>query len=85
VTVVSSHYPYSAPVVELINTYYGRADLPIGVPKQLGASIHRGSRYASKLAAEFPHRVRSNGSNDEAADAVEVYRRILAHSRTPAC
>jgi hypothetical protein len=75
-TMVSSHYPYSAAVVDIINTYYGRPELPIGVPKQPGASIHRGSRYASGLAAEFPHRVRSN---DAAPDAVEVYRRILVN------
>jgi hypothetical protein len=38
-TVVSSHYPFSAAVVDVINTYYGRPDLPIGVPKGPGASI----------------------------------------------
>jgi inosine-uridine nucleoside N-ribohydrolase len=74
-TVVSSHYPYSAAAVDVINIYYGRPDLPIGVPKQPGASIHRGSRYARQIAAEFPHRVRNNY---EAEDAVAVYRRILA-------
>jgi inosine-uridine nucleoside N-ribohydrolase len=74
-TVVSSHYPFSAPAVDVINTYYGRPELPMGVPKLPGASIHRGSRYAEGLAREFPHRVRSNA---EAPDAVEVYRRILA-------
>jgi inosine-uridine nucleoside N-ribohydrolase len=74
-TVVSSHFPYSAAAVDVINTYYGRPDLPIGVPKRPGASIHRGSRYARQLAEEFPHSVRSNY---EAEDAVTVYRRILA-------
>jgi hypothetical protein len=74
-TVVSSRFEWSAPATDVINTYYGRPDLPIGVPKGEGASTHRGSRFARELAEEFPHRVRSN---DAAPDAVEVYRRILA-------
>jgi inosine-uridine nucleoside N-ribohydrolase len=74
-TMVSSHYPRSAAAVDVINTYYGRPELPIGVPKRPGASTHRGSRYASGLAQEFPHRVRSN---HDAEDAVDVYRRLLA-------
>lgn len=74
-TMVSSHFPYSAPAVDVINTYYGRPDVPIGVPKMLGASIHRGSRYAEGLAREFPHDLLSH---EQAPDAVEVYRRILA-------
>src|SRR5687768_10367927 len=32
-TVASSKNPWSAPCVDAINTYYGRGDLPIGVPK----------------------------------------------------
>jgi inosine-uridine nucleoside N-ribohydrolase len=74
-TMVSSHYPWSAAAVDVINTYYGRPHLPVGVPKRPGASTARGSRYAHQLAQEFPHRVRSN---HEAEDAVAVYRRILA-------
>lgn len=74
-TMVSSRFPYSAPAVDVINTYYGRPDLPIGVPKGEGASVDRGSRFARELAEEFPHDVESNAA---AEDAVEVYRRILA-------
>ena len=74
-TMVSSRFEWSAPAVDVINTYYGRPDLPIGVPKGAGASTDRGSRFARQLAEEFPHDVRSN---EEAEDAVDAYRRILA-------
>jgi hypothetical protein len=74
-TIVSSRFEWSAPAVEVINTYNGRPDLPIGVPKGEGASTDRGSRFARQLAEEFPHRIRSN---EEAPNAVAVYRRILA-------
>ncbi|MBN1347106.1 MAG: nucleoside hydrolase [Phycisphaerae bacterium] len=75
-TVVSSRFPWSAPCVEAINRYYGRAGLPIGAPKTAWADTGgRGSRYARQIAERFPTRLRSN---DDAPDAVEVYRRVLA-------
>jgi hypothetical protein len=74
-TVVSSHYPYSAPCVEAVNRHYGRGDLPIGAPKQKGASIHRGSRYAKAIAERYDTSLKTN---DDADDAVDVYRRVLA-------
>ena len=74
-TVVSSHYPYSAPCVEAINRYHGRGDLPIGAPKQPGAPIDRGSRYARAIAERYDTTL---ATNDDADDAVDVYRRVLA-------
>ena len=73
-TVVSSHYPYSAPCVKAVNTYYHRTNLLIGAPKKPGADINRGSRYAKQIAEEFPSEIKTN---DDASDAVSVYRRIL--------
>ncbi|HWI58536.1 MAG TPA: hypothetical protein VNZ22_15025, partial [Bacillota bacterium] len=52
-TMVSSKHPWSAPCTDAINTYYGRPNLPIGVPKGPGA-IEQGSRYARQIAEEFP-------------------------------
>ena len=74
-TTVSSRYRWSAPAVDVINTYYGRPDLPIGVPKGEGATLDRTYRYAQPLAEAFPHDL---PSNEAAPDAVDVYRRVLA-------
>jgi hypothetical protein len=74
-TVVSSRFAWSAPCVEAINRYYGRPDLPIGVPKGEGASTRRGSKYARQIAEAFTTRLRSN---DDAPDAAAVYRLLLA-------
>jgi len=74
-TMVSSKYPYSAPCVQAINAYFGRPDLPLGVPKGEGASTKRGSKYARQVASEFPG---SLSGNDDAPDARTVYRRVLA-------
>ena len=74
-TVVSSKYAYSAPCVEAINRYFGRGDLPIGVPKGAGAPTKRGSRYARQVAEAYETRLTTNKDAD---NAVDVYRRTLA-------
>jgi inosine-uridine nucleoside N-ribohydrolase len=74
-TVASSHYAWSAPCIQAINTYYNRPELPIGVPKKPGASTNRGSRYAKQISTQFPTALTTNS---DAPDAVEIYRRILA-------
>lgn len=75
-TVVSSRYSWSVPCVEAINRYYGRPDLLIGAPKTKWAdTARRGSRYAKQVAEQYATRLRSN---DDAPDAVDVYRRVLA-------
>ncbi len=70
---VSVKHPWSAPCLDVLNTYYGRPDIPIGVVK--GAGVDTGSKYAKTIAAEFPHDLRSA---DDAPDAVALYRRVLA-------
>ncbi len=74
-TVVSSRYQWSAPCVEAINRYYQRPNLPIGAPKGEGADTNRGSRYARPIAEAYPGSLKTN---DDAPDATEVYRRVLA-------
>jgi uncharacterized protein (TIGR02145 family) len=72
---VSSKYPVSAPVVDVVNTYYGRPDIPIGVPKKGTGFYTPVSVFLDSLALEFPRRLKSN---DHAPDAVALYRQILS-------
>lgn len=77
-TVSSNRLEMSAPCIDVINTYFGRGDIPVGTPK--GEAVcqdtwHKGLRWTSELPSRFPHRVK-NAS--EAEDAVAVYRRALA-------
>ena len=74
---VSSSYPRSAAVVSAVNSYYGRADIPIGAPKNGTGYRRDDSCFLDKVAAEFPHDVESN---DTAPDAVDVMREALAAS-----
>ncbi len=73
-TVVSAHHPWSGPCVDAVNTYFGRPDLPVGVPKGPGRD-QQGSRFARTIAHEFPHDFPSDAA---APDAVRVYRQALA-------
>lgn len=74
-TIASTKYVRVGPVLSVLNTYFGRPDLPIAVPK--GAAVDEGDRqhWSDTLVARYPHRVRSN---DETPDAVALYRQILA-------
>ncbi len=65
--------PWSPLCLDAINTYYGRPDLPLGVVK--GPAHDRESKYAQKIAEEFPHALKSAG---DAPDAAMVYRQVLA-------
>ena len=83
-TVVSTRKSPATGMVELINGFYGRADLPIGAPRGLGLgpdvdpdALKNASYkiYAETVAAHpklrFP-------TGDAVPDANEVYRRLLA-------
>ena len=71
-TIVSSKSPASALAVSVINTYYGRPNIPIGIVKGDGVEI--GSAYTQHLADDFPHALKSGG---DATDATLLYREIL--------
>ncbi len=66
----------SAAAVDVINTWYGRRDIPIGTDKD-GATIRGGkpSSYTAKLRDEFSHDTKPD---DEMPDALAVYRKALA-------
>jgi hypothetical protein len=64
--------PFSAPAVDVVNTYYGRPDIPIGIVK--GAGVLRKSKYTRGIATEFPHDFKAG---EDAPSAVDLYRDIL--------
>jgi inosine-uridine nucleoside N-ribohydrolase len=70
---ISARHPFSGPCLDAINTYYGRGDIPIGVVK--GATGDNKSKYAQRVAEEFPHDLKSS---EDAHDATKLYRRVLA-------
>lgn len=75
-TVASNLSPLTVPCIEVINTYFGRPNLPIGAPKTTGVTQNsRELEWPDSLVAKFQHKY---NSNDDAPDAVEVYRKVLS-------
>jgi hypothetical protein len=68
---VSSRNGGTALCMDAINTYYGKPDIPIGVPPNIGGV----GEYAGQIASEFPHALKSAKDCPLAAD---LYRQILA-------
>jgi hypothetical protein len=71
-TVCCVREPKSVAVVEAINRYYSRPDLPVGFVR--GEGVLMPSKFVGPVAAEFPSRFRTA---DEIPDAVQVYRDVL--------
>ena len=82
-TVSSSHSNASIGTVELLNTYYGRPDIPVGAVKGDGVGggsespEHRSHIKYERLLAKYPGWWRHRNAND-APDATDVYRQTLA-------
>lgn len=74
-TVASTTYPRVVAVLDVFNTYFKRPKTPIGVPK--GAAVHEGDwqHWSDTLVARYPHKLTRN---EQAPDAVDVYRQVLA-------
>jgi inosine-uridine nucleoside N-ribohydrolase len=73
-TVASNKHELVIPSIDVLNTYFGRPELPMGAPKTEGPVMGSGQHWADSIVAKYPHRM---NSTSEAEDAVNVYRRIL--------
>ena len=74
-TIASTNYPSVAGVLNVFNTYFKRADIPIGVPKGKALGLHDWQHWTDTVLARYPHKLKTN---NEALDAVKLYRKILA-------
>lgn len=74
-TMASTKYEGVAAVLSVLNTYFNRPDLRIGVPKGQASMLKDFQHWTDTLIAKYPHQIMSNA---DAADAVSLYRRILA-------
>jgi hypothetical protein len=70
---ICSRNEHSASAADVINTYYGRGDIPIG---QIQTGVHKNSLYTGLLASQFPH----DAVRDSCPDAVSLYRQILSQA-----
>lgn len=74
-TVASNKHELVAPAISVLNYYFGRPELEIGVPKSKGANLGSSQHWADSIVAKYPHKI--NDANDW-NDAVAVYRKTLS-------
>jgi len=74
-TIASTKYENVGPVLSVLNTYFKRSMLPIGVPRGDASVLRDTQHWSDSLVAKYPHLYRSN---DDTMDAVALYRKILA-------
>jgi len=79
-TLSSNMYDKSVPCIEIINTYFGRPDIPLGAPRT-GVNFTDSVRFGvgnywpEVLPQRYPHKIQSA---KDAPDAVSVYRQVLS-------
>ena len=74
--VVSSNLsPLVVPTIDVLNTYFGHPDIPIGAPKTAGVELPARQHWSDTLVAKYAHDTKSAS---EAPDAVQVYRQVLS-------
>lgn len=74
-TMASNKHSLAAPVLSVLNTYFKRPDVPIGVVRGEAVNLPSWQKWDSLIVARYPHKIKNN---DEAADATMLYRKILA-------
>lgn len=65
----------TVPTISVLNTYFGRPDIPVGVTEGKKPYQDCPQKWAEAIIAMYPHRM---VSNRDAEKAVSLYRRILA-------
>lgn len=72
---VTKDNPWAAPYVDIVNTFYGRPQIPVGMVRN-GKTKNDGN-YVRQIAASgvYPHQLKSG---NDAPDAVELLRKTLA-------
>jgi pyrimidine-specific ribonucleoside hydrolase len=74
-TVASDKYPNAAAVLSVFNTYFKKPNIPIGIVKGNAVNLSDEQHWSATIVAKYPHKIKSN---DEAEDAVKVYRKVLS-------
>jgi inosine-uridine nucleoside N-ribohydrolase len=74
-TMASTKYEGVAAVLNVLNTYFRRPQIPIGVPKGNALALKDFQHWTDTLISKYPHHIRFN---NDAPNAVALYRKILS-------
>jgi len=74
-TIASNQHIRIAPVLNVLNTYFKRPGIPVGVVGGNAVNIGSFQKWDSLLTVGYPHTIQSN---QQAEDALVLYRKLLA-------
>lgn len=74
-TVASTKYEGVAAVFNVLNTYFKRPGLAIGVPSGKALELKDNQHWTDTILLKYPHKIKKNA---EVLNATEVYRKTLA-------
>ena len=74
-TISCNAFETTVPTLSVLNTYFNRPGIPIGVTKKAWPNKDCSQQWAQTIVAKYPHAIKSN---NEAMDAVTLYRKILS-------
>jgi inosine-uridine nucleoside N-ribohydrolase len=74
-TISCNTFETTAPTISVLNTYFNRPEIPVGITKGNFPNKDCSQQWAQAINAKYPHQIKSN---DEAEDAVKLYRKILS-------
>ncbi len=73
-TVSCNAFESTAPTLNVINTYFNRPEIPVGIVKATTPNEACRQGWAQFIVEKYPHALKSN---DDAQEAVSLYRKIL--------
>ncbi|HEY6505607.1 MAG TPA: nucleoside hydrolase [Chitinophagaceae bacterium] len=73
-TMASNKFKFTGPVLDILNTYFKRPGIPVGVVRGNAVEIGAIQKWDSMLVSKYPHDLRNN---EQAEDALTLYRKIL--------
>ncbi|MBC8005884.1 MAG: nucleoside hydrolase [Verrucomicrobia bacterium] len=74
--IVTSDDPYAPSCADVMNTFYGLPEIPVGYLKDQ-PKLTNHSRYTKFIANEFPGKIKAW---QDAEDAIALYRKLLAQN-----
>jgi inosine-uridine nucleoside N-ribohydrolase len=74
-TISSNAFETTAPTLSVLNTYFNRPSIPVGITKADRPYKPCEQGWAQAIIQKYPHTLRTNS---DAFDAVTLYRKILA-------
>ncbi len=74
-TISSNAFETTAPTLSVLNTYFNRPGIPIGITKKELPNKDCSQQWAQAIIAKYPHELKLN---EEAEDAIKLYRKILS-------